>query len=80
VHGESSRDPVFREVVEKAVEGISDEILVPVYADDPVFVAGKGAAELGRRALAGRKGEEGFGELWFDTASKQRRSCQFLLS
>jgi len=33
------------------------------YADDPVFVAVKGAAELGRRELAGREGEEGFGEL-----------------
>lgn len=63
VHGESSRDPVFREVVERAVEGISYENLVPVCADDPVFVAVKGAAELGRRELAGREGEEGFGEL-----------------
>jgi hypothetical protein len=63
VHGESSRDPVFREVVERAVEGISDENLVPVYAGDPVFVAAKGAAELERRALAGREWEKGFGEL-----------------
>jgi hypothetical protein len=54
---------VFREVVERAVEGISDENLVPVYAGDPVFVATKGAAELERRALAGREGEKGFGEL-----------------
>lgn len=63
VHGESSRDLVFREVLERAIDGIQDEELVPDYADDPVFVAAKGAAELGRRALAGREQEKGVDEL-----------------
>ncbi|KAH8811303.1 hypothetical protein F5884DRAFT_854664 [Xylogone sp. PMI_703] len=58
VHGESSGDPVFREVVERAVrelEGV-EEGVVPVYAQDGVFVAARGVAELGRRALAGGGG------------------------
>lgn len=62
VHGESSGDPVFREVVERAVRGIEgvEEGVVPVYAQDRVFVAAKGVAELGRRALAEKgKWEEG---------------------
>lgn len=64
VHGESSGDPVFREVVERAVRGIEgvEEGVVPVYAQDGVFVAARGVAEMGRRALAGEK-ERGEGEL-----------------
>lgn len=58
VHAESSGDPVFREVVERAVRGLEgvEEGVVPVYAQDRVFVAAKGVAELGRRALAGGGG------------------------
>ncbi|RYC59804.1 hypothetical protein CHU98_g6406 [Xylaria longipes] len=59
VHGESSEDPVFAEVLEKAISGLTHDSL-PIYRDDPVFVAAKGVAELGRRALiAGRDGASG---------------------
>jgi hypothetical protein len=64
VHGESSGDPVFKEVVERAVREIEgvEEGVVPVYAQDRVFVAARGVAELGRRALAGGGGEGGRGK------------------
>ncbi|KAE9374830.1 hypothetical protein N431DRAFT_557054 [Stipitochalara longipes BDJ] len=62
VHGESSQDPVFREVLEKAIRGITNDSL-PIYRDDPVFVAAKGVAELGRMALAGRDEALGSDEL-----------------
>jgi hypothetical protein len=64
VHGESSGDPVFKEVVERAVRGIEGvkEGVVPVYAQDRVFVAARGVAELGRRALAGGGGKGGKGK------------------
>ena len=61
VHGESSGDPVFREVVKmtvRRIEGVEERV-VPIYAQDRVFVAAKGVAALGRRALAGGGGEGG---------------------
>jgi hypothetical protein len=54
VYGESADEPAFNKVLNEAVRSVMDNE-PEFYRDDPLFVAAKGAAELGRRANLKRK-------------------------